>query len=450
MILRGLVSSALGLVLLTASLPALAQEQLWLQDRRFTEGMGYRVGDLELHPGAAAEFGYDTNYFLRAEGERPVDSLRFRLTPSLSISTLGPERREASGPSEPPTIDFRAGLAATFNEFIATDPAQREWLSEQRNIGGVGSARLKILPERPWSGDVYGNLSRLVQPSQNPDRNYDRLESRLGAGLSFRPGGGIFDWRIGYEFGLTAFSQTTFEIYDNTQHQINTRGRWRFLPRTALLYDASIGFIRYDDAEPLQHSSNPVRARLGVNGLVTRSVALLAMAGWGSSFYEGEDAQQFDSVIGQAELKWFISVSPSADLQPDSAALSSLAVGYKRDFANSYLGDYYSIDRGYLNLTYFAGRRFLTALEGGASALGYPTLFFPEGGVRSTPFTNIRVDATAFGEYRVSNSLGINTTIRYSGEISKKSLLVQPPPPVMLDDLSFRRIEAYLGVRWFM
>lgn len=450
MSLRGLACSALAGIGLLTSTAALAQDQVWLRDRRYTEGMGYRVGDLELHPGIAGEFGYDSNYFLRSESERPIQALRFRLTPSLSLSTLGPQRREAMGGGEPPKVDFRAGIAATYNELVATEPQYSELLSEQRNLAGIASAQLTILPERPWGGDLYGNFARLVQPSQNPDRNYDRVEARLGGGIKWQPGGGIFDWRIGYELGLTAFTQKTFEVYDNGQHQLNTRGRWRFLPRTALLYDASLGFIRYRDSDSVQHSSDPVRARLGINGLLSRSFALLAMAGWGASFYQGENAQQFDNVIGQAELKWFISPNPTSDPEASTLALSTLALGYTRDFFNSYLGDYYARDRGYLSLTYFVGRRFLVVGEAGAAAIRYPMLFFPEGGLRSAPFTDIRLDGTVFGEYRLSDSFGINTTVRYSSELSKKQLLVQPPPPVMTDDLSFRRIEAYVGARWFM
>lgn len=448
MSLRGFACSAVAGITLLISTAAIAQDQVWLQDRRYTEGIGYRTGDLELHPGLAGEFGYDSNYFLRAETERPVQALRFRLTPSLTISTLSPQRREVTSPGEPPKVSFRAKIAATYNELIATDSADSDLLSEQRHVSGLASAQLRILPERPWGGDVYGSLVRMVQPSQNPDRNYDRLETRFGGGVVWQPGGGIFDWRVGYELGLTAFNQRTFEVYDNAEHQLNTRGRWRFLPRTALLYDASLGFIRYADTS-LQKSSDPVRARLGVNGLVSRSFGLLAMAGWGSSFYEGANAQQFDGPIGQAELKWFLAPNPSED-PASMQSLSTLSLGYSRDFANSYLGDHYTRDRGYLTLTHFIGRRALLVADAGASALRYPTLFFPEGGVRSAPFTNFRLDATAFGEYRFSDSFALNATVRYSSEISDTQLIVQPPPPVIVDDLAFWRLETFLGVRWFM
>src|ERR1700749_3911931 len=86
--------------LLAVPTVASAQDQPWLKDRRYTEGPGYRVGDFELHPGVAAEFGYDSNYLRRSSDDQltlgqngakagdvsaslVVPALRLRLTPSF-------------------------------------------------------------------------------------------------------------------------------------------------------------------------------------------------------------------------------------------------------------------------------------------------------------------------------------------------------------------------------
>src|SRR6266542_3469436 len=114
---------------------ASAQDQpMWLKDRRYGEGIGIRTGDLELHPGLAGEFGYDSNYFLRSDKDvfKPVDTLRLRITPSFSLATISPQRREAEGGTpEPPKVTFRAGVAASYNEFIATKSQNSEELSKQ-------------------------------------------------------------------------------------------------------------------------------------------------------------------------------------------------------------------------------------------------------------------------------------------------------------------------------
>src|SRR4051812_9033592 len=89
--------STICCVLTALPASALAQDQAWLKDRKYTEGIGYRVGDFELHPGAAVEFGYDSNYLRRSatdQGSGPLGALRLRITPSLSVSTLGAQRRD--------------------------------------------------------------------------------------------------------------------------------------------------------------------------------------------------------------------------------------------------------------------------------------------------------------------------------------------------------------------
>jgi hypothetical protein len=450
--LRGLTIAALTFAASYSS-AAGAQDQVWLQDRRYTEGAGLRAGNLEIHPGVAGEVGYDSNYFLRAPSENPVDALRLRVTPSLSLSTISQLRREAEGGGgELPKVTFRAGAAATYNEFIATKSENSDALSGQRNISGMGNLQLAILPGRPLGGDVFGDFIRTAQPSNNPDANYNRITARVGAGLVWAPGGGMFDWRLGYEYGLTYFEQAEFRGLSDFYNQVNTRGRWRFLPRTAFLYDGSVSFRRYNSAQRTtsQLDSDPVRARIGLNGLVSPSFALLAMVGWGSSFYKGLNAQQFDSVIGQAELKWYITPNPGLDPAAATLALSSVAVGYNRDFFNSYLGDFFQRDRGYLNLTHFFGGRFLLVADAGLARIGYPGIFGNSRMTRvSSAFSTLRLETSLFGEYRVTDSLGLNATLRYSADITDVRIGT-PVTGGVVDDLQWKRFEAYAGVRWFL
>ena len=84
-----LTLAATGAVLAFSSIAA--AQQPWLADRRYGEGIGIRSGNFEFHPSISTEFGYDSNYFQRAETEEPVlDAWRLRVTPSLTLSTLKP------------------------------------------------------------------------------------------------------------------------------------------------------------------------------------------------------------------------------------------------------------------------------------------------------------------------------------------------------------------------
>src|SRR5690606_33625659 len=98
------LSTLLMAAFVAESAAAQTGEHTWLSDRRYREGAGWRVGDFELHPGLGVDFGYDSNFLRRHSSEDPVQSLRLRVSPHFSVSTLGPQRR---GDGPPPTVEFR-------------------------------------------------------------------------------------------------------------------------------------------------------------------------------------------------------------------------------------------------------------------------------------------------------------------------------------------------------
>jgi hypothetical protein len=210
--------------------------------------------------------------------------------------------------------------------------------------------------------------------------------------------------------------------------------------------------------------STPIRTRIGLNGLITDRFSLLALVGWAASLYDTSavPAQpQYDTLIAQVELTWFLSASPGLDAPSGiGLALSSIVLGYARDFQNSYLGNYYGSDRGYLRFSYFFAGRALLNLEGGVGAVEYPNMYWlPTTGMpainnlRHVAFTDIRADATLFGEYRFSDTFGLNTTLRYTANISNThDMPVQENPAANAAnffDMGWNRFEAFLGARFF-
>jgi hypothetical protein len=483
---RGLATSVVAALALLSPRVVLAQAQYvagsdspqWLKDRQYNEGIGIRQGDLELHPGVAGEAGYDSNWFLRSSSNAgygnsgpatpPIPAMVFRVTPSLYVSTLSPQRTAEGGVAEPPSVRFRAGINATYREFVGLSNSSfasqsQNDISQQRNVSGAADARLEIAPERPFGAALFANFARTIMPNTvtaDPNLSFNRDDVGAGGEVVVQPGGGTLDWHFGYVFRDTLFEESAGSPYDNTTNEAYTRGRWRFRPRTALIYDADFRFINYANASQALAgglvSSDPIRARLGLNGLVTDRFAVLVMAGWGASFYDQTipHQQQYDSVIGQAELKWFLSASPGvAEASDLGLALSSIALGYTRDFQNSYLGAFYGQDRGYLRFNYFFAGRALVTLEGGAGAIEYPTMYWGNGDFRHSSFSDVRVDGTLFGEYRFTNTFALNATVRYTANISNTQVSyadTAAPTNAELYDMSWNRLEAYLGVRWFL
>jgi hypothetical protein len=53
----------------------------------------------------------------------------------------------------------------------------------------------------------------------------------------------------------------------------------------------------------------------------------------------------------------------------------------------------------------------------------------------------------------MSDTFGINTTLRYTGALTDQQIPVENDPfnqRVPYDDFGFGRVEAWLGVRWFL
>jgi hypothetical protein len=452
-----------------------ARAQEWVKDKRFSEGQGLTAGDLQFHPSIAGEIGYDSNWFLRSDKNDPRyvnsapaapvrDGGVLRITPSLTVATL-PSQRNAPVEARAP-IDFRGGLAASYYEFIGNQE-----LRDQRNLSGHADLRMDILPQRPWAAAIFGQYDRTLQPNAvgNPDLSFNRDTVLAGGELIAQPNSGTLDYRLGYTAAFALFETTEGRPFDNLSHEVSLRGRWRFRPRTAFIYDGTMRFASYyraNTANTLLHDSTPVRTRIGLTGLVTPRVAVMVIGGWGASFFRGgappDNPQQYDSVIGQAEIRFYPTGNPTAGDMPDtSLALSSIAIGYNRDFQISYLGDFYGSDRGYAKIAYFFGPKVVLSLEGGVGAIEYPRIFFNDPArtqVPGTPFTDIRVDGTLFGEYRILDTVGINATFKYAQNISNTALPQAavtgggpgPAPVATLYDMSWRRFQAFLGVRWFM
>jgi hypothetical protein len=417
---------------------ASAQTQPWLSDRRFAEGKGIEVGDFEFHPGIATEVGYDSNWFYRGANEDPVGSLRIRVTPHASIGTLGAQRRPDA---PPPDIAFRAGISATYDEFVPVsgDQAGQDAMASNRNVGGRAEAAVDFFPGQSVFGSLRAGFTRNIQASNVglQQESFNRMVPDAGAEIGIAPGGGLLDWRLGYNFVGNFFESDRFSTLNNFNNEISTRGRWRFLPRSAVTFDGRFGFISYTDATQ-KTDSHPMRARIGYNGLVTNSFAVLAMVGWGASFYTPTPQEDFDSVIGQAEVKWLIAPPASVDPAAASLALSSLAIGFTRDFSDSFLGTYENLNRGYAKFSYLFAGRFLVIVDAGGAALVYPNI--PAAGI--TAFTAGRIDASAFAEYRFTDYLGVNANVRFDTNLTDVTTSEG-------DELKWQRIQAYLGARAF-
>nr|UXE44731.1 hypothetical protein Hi04_10k_c3120_00033 [uncultured bacterium] len=454
-------AATLSLLLVAGTASAL---QPWLQDRRFAEGQGITAGRFVLHPGLSTDFGYDSNYYLRADNENPQSALRFRVTPALTFNTVtGHETHgssTAAGSTPMVVADGRAFFAYS-RMFGSSDEIKQNKQTFDAGVGG----RMDIAPTRPIGADLYVDFLRNGEPSNvaGTGQTFDRGSITGGGGLSWRPGGGLFVWRAGYEAQYNYFDDKPYSAdYNNVQQSIITNGRWKILPRSAVLYDARYTFIRYQSQNSPQPNGDQLQARLGFSGLVTSRISFLIRAGWNSTYYESTGngsatksatpAKNYDGPVGQAELGFFLNPAPE-DSNVVVTGISAIKIGAEHQLGNSYLGAFYTQDRGYLNLDMFLAGLVVAQLQGGFSHYSYPqvdTTLNPLG------FTQNHIDAMFFTEYRFNDNLGVNGTLMYDQSIGEgpypQGVLLQrgaTPQEDRYDNLEYKRFQAYLGLRLF-
>jgi hypothetical protein len=97
-------------------------------------------------------------------------------------------------------------------------------------------------------------------------------------------------------------------------------------------------------------------------------------------------------------------------------------------------------DRIYANFSYFFGGVVLASLEGGYSFISNPE------DVEFEESQQQRFDARLFAEYRLSDIVGLNATVRYDSNSGDQ---VRSLNGALVEDIDFQRWQAYAGVRVF-
>ena len=173
----------------------------------------------------------------------------------------------------------------------------------------------------------------------------------------------------------------------------------------------------------------------------------MALVGWGSSFYTS-DPQDFDSLLAQAELRWYFTPTTEDDPGKVSSVMSSIAIGFIRDFEDSFIGTYLERDQGYIRFNYLFGGKFLLVVTGAAGAVVFPNQDNPDLG-NPGGWTDVRVDGNLFAEWRIKDWLGANAEVGYTGYFSDTSLSFPAAGGTGRDQLGYQDIRAFIGARVF-
>lgn len=442
------------------TLPSTVEAQGWLADRARAEGPGFRLGDFELHPGLGLEVGWDSNlYVTDGSGTAPlVDTGILRATAHLLVATRGQQRRQegeggggsggagnGSNGAAQPSVAFRGGLSGSFYHFFADEG--------RTNVELDANLALQILPGRPFSIDVTNNFGRLVRPftpataADPTNLSWARIRNDAGLRLNFATTGDVVRVTAGYNFQLDYFEGQLFQYGNNFRHNITLTEQFRFLPQTAIVHDTQLSFLDFFEAglgaPTAVNDGVLLRTRVGLNGAITNNFSVLGTVGYASGFFAsvtpGYD-NEYESVVMHVGARW--NISPSMNL----------AFGYERDFQPSFVGNFFRTDRGYANYQVLIERVLLLGLDASFGFYEFGAIVRSDGGIAGSSLTrgDFRLIGGLFGEYRFTDWLGVNATVRYTGNFTDYRYLVDAGGGTsFFEPGEFNKVEMWAGVRAF-
>lgn len=374
--------------------PVSAQDLTEATAESRAQGLG--SGKIRFHPSLTLEMGYDTNIFYQDANENPVAAPVLGVRPEIGVATF-----------KPTNVDFNLKGGVFFQYYLSDDKT----VTEQSGLDGNASASITFNPNGAVAFRLRDNFVRTNEAPNSPlSLSYHRIVNNAGAALIIQPGGKILTGELGGRAKIARHSIRT--SLDKNEFGADLEFKWKFLPKTALILDTSWDFIFYDESElaipgqsdggpqftePFQGgtvrnvNSQPLRLRAGVKGLLLNRVSVTLLGGYGQGFYDS--GADFKGFIGVAEFGY--EIGPT----------SRFVLGYRRDFQDTTVFNYFTDHGAYLRYNHLFGGRFDLTLEGAFVYREYsavPQVTLPDvtvDGVRGTQaFPAERVDPMVTGD----------------------------------------------------
>jgi hypothetical protein len=333
---------------------------------------GVRVGRLRIHPRMALSYSFDSNVFLREDGEGPgpTSASRLHIQPGVSLSTA---------PGSPVYLSF--GVGADYQLY----------LSDDSNLKNLSDAAVTVdldatfNPEGAVTFSILDYFRRTVAaPTLELPRPFNRDLNKAGAKVGIAPGGKALTFDLYYFFTLDHFENYGFgssaaQSLDNKSHDVILRSRWKFLPKTAFVSEIIGSFWRWE-AQAF-NNADLLRIYAGVVGNFTPRLTVSARLGYGNSFHGS--GPSFNSVVGDLEVGYLLVDSVNARLN------------YARDFYPAYWGNFFDNHRVGLGIDAIFWRKLLLSAGVAYNRLGFganPDPALLGGGGATLTSTDVRAD----------------------------------------------------------
>lgn len=298
-----------------------------------------------LHTGVSVEAGYDTNLFYNDDAK--VGSALLRINPFADLTNTGRNGEAPTGLF----YDLRAGLS--YREYL-TDQADIRRLRAFQPTASVNLEHNTGGAVAVGFSDTYARLQDAPYTRQPEGDLIIRDNNLASAQVRWAPGGGRLQGMLRLTNVIDWFETAALRPGDSMTNEAMLDLSWRWLPKTALYVQVRQGYINYfnhDDAtasglvapgEGGKQSSFPLRAVVGVRGLITEKTSVSLAIGYQNAFYENGPSTTgfFGSTIGAGELL----IMPLQTLR--------ILFGLHHDFQNSVVGNFFYDDGVYASISH--------------------------------------------------------------------------------------------------
>lgn len=338
----------------------------------FREGPGFRVlrDGLVLHPGIAAELGYDSNPLLASKSSH---SGVLRLRAHIDLATLPPQRLD----NTVPTLEFRVGASVEYRQYFSTDYR----VANMAQLNAQSDAELSLFRGRPLSLRAYNqflvtNDARNLEIASN-QTFAPRIFNRLGLLATYRPGLGPLEIGLGESFRIDHFVQTELERSRALSNDIQLYGQLRVLPETLVRLEVRSSYVSFYGAGSPLPPSAPLRVIAGAQSMLWRWLGASLYLGYGNSLHHNVPPPTTTLLVGNVAAASYSGFVGGLEARLHLLPRMRLSAGYARDFFDSIYATYFVDDRLYIHYEHGLWRSLLLRAQFDTYFRGYGTLVAP-------------------------------------------------------------------------
>lgn len=405
---RVLSGVILGLFVVMVGAPAAAE---W--------GEGVQGGPFLLHPGVNLSVGFDSNLYYSSSGESNASQApEGTIEPQLTFKL-----------KEPNLWDLNGGASVGWRQYLSDDLAVRRQSGLSADVkasailNGRGAASLQVSEEFIRSNET---------PNYRTSESFNRIYNKVGVMGGLHPGGRVLETYGSYDFSI--YRHSLFEDLDRSTHHFGWRGRWSFLPRTALTADLDYRLIRYESSflgsttvpdvtQRIRNvNSSPLRISGALTGQITPRISVNLVGGYGWGFYES--GPNINTWLAKAEASYQFG---RIDFE------NRLRAGYEHGFRDSAVGNFYAFHRGVVGYEQgFVGNRLRLNLDVSGqlrdyAELGVSVVQTEVSSINLSELNDLLVGVNAGSTFTIRNGWNLGVRYGFQSNFTEDQILVTGP-----------------------